>query len=213
MTFARPFIAAVISAFFLVACGEPAKPTLNFYRAVQVGDLDQIKRHLFWGSEVNQPGPDGSYPLHVAVQQGRVAIARELLKHGARTDLEDGFGRTPLHASLANGKIPAAQLLLDNGAHDDLQAVFFDLVSEDALDRDGVDLLAQRGVDLNALSPSGQAAMHMAVANGNVKLAKRLLVAGADVNREDSLGRTPLAVAGSGDEVMINLLAQYGAHR
>lgn len=210
----RILILAPILVFVLSACDEPPKPTLNLYRAVHTGDLDQIKRHLFWKTEINQAGPDGDHPLHVAVRQGRVVIARELIDHGARLDARDSAGRTPLHVALANGKVQAAQLLLEQGADDDLQRLFSDLVAEQALDRDTIELLSARGVDLDAKDVDGRLPLHRAVAAGNLRLAKRLIDAGANVNLTDASGRTALEVADARDEPnMVVLLEQYGAER
>lgn len=200
----------------LSGCGEPPRPTVNLYRAVHVGDLDQIKRHLFWKTEINQPGPDGSYPLHVAVSNGRVAIAKELLKHGARTDVRDRLGRTPLHVALANGKIPSATLLMSAGADDELQPLLFELVREGNADRDTLELLTRHGADVNATDPDGATPLLIAIANGDVKLAKRLISAGADVNQTDAAGMTPLARARALEdpfnaEILSRLLEQYGA--
>ena len=167
MSFSRSIIAA-LAVLLLTGCEEPPKPTVNLYRAVHIGDLDQIKRHLYWRTDINQPGPDGDYPLHVAVSRGRVAIARELIRNGARLDARDSEGRTPLHVALANGKVPAARLLLDQGADDDLQSLLFDLVREGAADRDTLELLTARGVDLNQLGPTGEAPLHVAVKSGEV---------------------------------------------
>jgi ankyrin repeat protein len=203
-------------ALALGGCDEPPSPTLNLYRAVHTGDLDQIKRHLFWKTEINQAGPDGDYPLHVAVRQGRVVIARELIDHGAQLDARDALGRTPLHVALANGKVQAAELLLQRGADDDLQRLLFELVAEQALDRDTIELLVGRGVDLNARDDEGQAPLHRAVATGNLKLAKQLINAGADVNLTDSRGRTALEIADAhadDEPTMLTLLEQYGAKR
>jgi len=210
----RRSVIVVLAILLLSGCDEPPKPTVNLYRAVHVGDLDQIKRHLFWRTEVNAPGPDGDYPLHVAVRQGRVAIARELIEHGAELDVRDAEGRTPLHVALANGKIPAARLLSDHGADADLQRLLFELVRAGVADRDTLEFLTKRGVDLNQLGPAGKAPLHIAVEAGDVRLAKRLIAAGADVNLADAEGRTPLTLADAGDEpVLRNLLEQYGAER
>lgn len=200
----------------LTGCGEPPRPTVNLYRAVHVGDLEQIKRHLFWGTEINQPGADGDYPLHVAVSKGRVAIARELLRHGARTDVRDRNGRTPLQAALANGKVPAAKLLRGHGDDDDLQPLLFDLVLTGRADRDTLAFLLDQGADLNTADPQGGLPLHIAVAAGNVKLAKHLITAGADVNQADAAGNTPMALAALIDDpstgpIMVDLLRQYGA--
>ena len=210
----RALILTPLLIALLSACDEPPRPTLNLYRAVHTGDLDQIKRHLFWKTEFNQAGPDGDFPLHVAVRQGRVVIARELIDHGARVDVREELGRTPLHLALANGKVQAAQLLLRRGADDDLQRLFFELVAEQALDRDTIELLSARGVDLNAKDAEGRPALHRAVAAGNLRLAKQLIDAGADVNLTDASGRTALEIAAAGDEPsLVTLLEQYGAER
>jgi hypothetical protein len=200
----------------LPSCGEPPKPTVNLYRAVHTGDVDQIKRHLFWGTDVNQPGADGNYPLHVAVSQGKVAIAKELLRHGASTNSPNALGQTPLHVALANGKVPAAELLLSRGADDDLQALFFQLVDSGDVDRDTLDLLIREGVDIDKPADDGIPALHTAVISGNVKLAKRLISAGADVNAAAANGATPMSLAASIDDpttagIMTELLRQYGA--
>jgi ankyrin repeat protein len=212
----RQTVLVILMSVLLHGCGEPPKPTVNLYRAVHIGDLDQIKRHIFWGTDVNTPGPHGSYPLHVAAGQGRVAIADALIGNGADLSLRDREGRTPVHVALANGKIPVAKLLMEQGAPDDLQALFFELVRADSADRDTVDFLLERGVDINALGPDGKAALHLAVVDGDVKLAKRLITAGADVNLPDADGKPPLALASDAtsvrtDGIMTDLLEQYGA--
>lgn len=210
----RALVIALALISLLMGCDDPPQPSVNLYRAVHSGDLDQIKRHLFWKTDINQPGPDGDYPLHVAVSQGRVVIARELLKQGARLDVRDRLGRTPLHVALANGKIQAAQLLLEQGAEDDLQTLLLDLANEQALDRDSIELLSARGVDLNAANPKGQTPLHLAVAAANLKLAKQLISAGAKVNLTDGSGKTALEIAAEQDEpTLVTLLEQYGAER
>ncbi|MBK1649402.1 ankyrin repeat domain-containing protein [Rhabdochromatium marinum] len=200
---------------WLLGCTEPAPPTMNFYRAIHSGDLDQIKRHLYWGTDVNQAGPDGHYPLQVAVAAGRVSIARDLLDHGARLDVRDPLGHTPLYSALANGRAPAADLLLERGAQDDVQVLLRQLTVAGDLDRDTLELLLSRGVDLNQLGPDGLAPLHRAVMEDHLKIAKWLLQAGADVNRVAKSGDTALdmAQAADSDPNLVRMLETYGAER
>ncbi|WPL19070.1 ankyrin repeat protein [Thiorhodovibrio winogradskyi] len=206
-------VAGLLIGLALAACTEPPRPTINLYRAVHSGDLDQIKRHLYWGTDVNQPGPDGRYPLQVAVADGQVVIARELLDHGASMEVRDPLGHTPLYVALASGRVPAAELLIEKGAGDDPQVLLRQLVSGDQLDRDSLELLLRRGVDLNALGPEGRAPLHQAVVNDNLKITKWLLQAEADVNLVTNSGATALdlAHAAGADPNLIQILEQYGA--
>jgi ankyrin repeat protein len=196
----------------LVACSRPQPPTVPLYRALQVGDLDQIKRHVYHGSDVNSPDAAGDYPIHVAARNGQVAIARVLLDHGARLDVRDVKGRTPVHLALTAGRTEVAEVLFSAGAADSPQALLFALVREGSADRDALALLHKRGADLNAVGDTGQAPLHLAVVNGRVALAKRLILAGADANLPDADGQTPLALAlRVGDADLIRMLRQYGA--
>lgn len=215
-----PFLTLLLfgTILTLAGCEEPTKPTINLYRAVHIGDIDQIKRHLYWGTDVNRPGPNGDYPLHVAVSQGRVAIAKDLLRHGADVDARDAIGRTPLHRALLSGKVPSATLLLNRKPGDDLQALLVELVGEGAADPDTLAFLIRQGVNINEYSEDGYVPLHYAVASGNVKLAKRLITAGADVNLPDAKGSTPLAIAQTiadpaSAKIITQLLEQYGASR
>ncbi len=54
--------------------------------------------------------------------------------------------------------------------------------------------------------------MHLAVADGRVALAKRLILGGAAPNLPDAQGRVPLSQALAGrDADLIRMLRQYGA--
>jgi ankyrin repeat protein len=182
---------------------------------VHSADLDQIERHLFWGTDVNQAGPDGRFALQVAVANGRIAIARELLDHGARLDVRDPLGNSPLYVALANGRAQMAAMLLERGAADDPQVLLQRLITEGHLDRDSLALLVSVGVDLNALGPEGLAPLHLAVRDGELKMTKWLLQQGADVNRLSATGASPLdmALAAAADANVIRTLEQYGADR
>lgn len=210
---ATPILAALaLSAMLLSACNEPPQPSINLYRAIHGGDLDQIKRHIFWGTDINQADPQGDKPLHVAARRGRLVIARELLKNGADPNAKNRAGETPLQVALKEGKTQLASVLLDEGASDDLQALLFLLVHSGVDDRDSLRLLIGRGVDVDAKDQSGVTPLLIAVDDSRRLLAKRLIDLGADVNGADNAGRTPLLVATQKeDQPIIDLLERFGA--
>ena len=133
-------ILALLTILLPGGCGETAPPTVDLSRAVQVGDLDQIKRHIDWHTDLNQAGPDGDRPLHIAARAGQVTIARELAGHGASLVAVDGAGRSPLELALIHGKTQVAALLVEQGAPLDAQAMLVALVRAGVSDRDSVRL-------------------------------------------------------------------------
>jgi ankyrin repeat protein len=205
-------LAVVLLTGLLAACGKPEPPTVNLYRAIHTGDLDQIKRHIFSGTDLNQAGPEGDFPLHVAARRGRVVIARELLANGAQVDARNAAGQTPLQVALIGGKTQVVGVLLAYGAADDPQALLFLLARNGVADRDSLELVVKRGAKVDAKDGDGATALHIAVEQDNLPLAKRMVDMGADVNSVDAQGRTPLGIATArGNRDIAALLLGYGA--
>lgn len=212
MSLSRFLAAFALSTLMLGACSEPPEPTINLYRAIHGGDLDQIKRHIYWGTDINQTAPEGEKPLHVAARRGRVIIARELLRSGADPNAENRAGQTPLRVALGEGKTQVAGVLLQEGAADNPQELLFSLVRDGVDDRDSLGLLIGRGADVNAKDGDGSTPLQVAVRADNRLLTKRLIGFGADVNIPDSEGRTPLSIAAeNGNRHILDLLLRFGA--
>ena len=201
-----------LAAMLVMACNQPPEPTINLYRAIHVGDLDQIKRHLHWGTNINQPGADGDYPLHVAAKRGHLVVVEELLKHGAATDVRGASYHTPLQAALLAGKVQTARVLFRRGGQEDPQALLAQLVEEGVSDRDVLALVVAQGADVNAADASGGRLLHHAVTGGQILVVKRLITLGAEVNLTDAQGRTPLTLANASRRRDIAaLLESFGA--
>ncbi|WP_295391361.1 ankyrin repeat domain-containing protein [uncultured Thiodictyon sp.] len=188
-------LALALAVLLSAGCGQSPPPTVNLFRALQVDNLEQIRRHIAAGTDLNQPDRHGDRPLHLAARAGQIAILRELADHGASLVALDSAGRTPLELALSHGKTQVAALLVELGAPLDAQAMLVTLVRAGVSDRDSVDFLLRRGADLNRPDAAGQTPLHQAVMLGHLETLKRLIARGADVNRPDGTGRTPLALA------------------
>lgn len=211
----------LLLALLLAACGDPAPPTLNLHRAVAVGDLDQIKRHLFWGTDIDQPDSNGDSPLHVAARQGSVNVVRALLERGADPLARDATGATPLEVALTHGKTQVAQALIASGVAFDPQSLLASLARAGVADRDSFELLTRRGGDLNRADAHGDTPLMLAIAGGHLESVARLILMGADVNQSDATGQSPLerALALTGERrggdagKIVDLLRRNGARQ
>lgn len=196
----------------LSGCSEPEPPTINLYRAVHIGDIDQIERNLFWDTKVNQPGPDGLTALHVAVKKGDLVVVKMLVKHGADIDAPDKAGRSPLLTALLARNPLVAEYLVKQQARLDADAVLRETVRLGQADRDVIDFLVKQGAELDLPDEQGNTPLHIAILNGHRVNAKYLVKKGADIDLADRSGRTPLEMAIERNEVDIErMLRQFGA--
>ena len=115
----------------------PPKPTISFKRAVQVGDVEQVRAHLHSGVDVNARPEDGRVILSIAARGTRpehtdilrMLIAAKADVNAASTgddsklsgQVERGgvAGYTPLHEAAEAGKLEHVRMLLEAGARVD----------------------------------------------------------------------------------------------
>lgn len=205
-------IPALILLLLLSACGEPDRPSLALYPAIERGDIAQIERHIKWGTDLNQTNPDGSTPLHVAAKAGRWVVVKLLLKHGADIDILDREGHTPLHNAVMAGRTQVAEMLIKRGAKLDSNQLLQEAVSNQIVDRDIFRFLIQQGADINLITEEEETLLHIAVKKGYRVVSKILIRNGADINVRDAAGHTPLwyAIQHKNSDI-IALLKRNGA--
>lgn len=167
-------------------------------KAAEVGDLDEIRRLISKGVDVNFSGRKGYTALHRASYEGYVECVKYLLSiKGIDVNKRDEAGLTPLHRSHPN----CVPLLL--------AAPGIDVNMEDKKGRTPLCFAAKCGaterlqrlllspdVIVNAADAEGFTPLHYAVREGYTSCILMLLAAkGVNVNAADKKGNTPLLQA------------------
>ncbi|XP_035272842.1 ankyrin repeat domain-containing protein 50-like [Anguilla anguilla] len=163
--------------------------------AAWAGHAGAVAALLRAGARVDCADADGRTPLRAAAWAGHADIALSLLRHGAQADRADREGRTPLIAAAYAGHRRVAEHLLRHGARLDHQ------------DADGRTALAVAA--LRAPSGGGGGG---GSGGGHASVVGLLVECGAEVDRPDKEGVTPLlAAAYEGHAEAVDLLLEGGA--
>jgi ankyrin repeat protein len=215
--------------------------TAALHRAAQKGDLAQVQSLVAGGADIEARGKDGftplhtatnygqagviefltgGTPLHIAAWQGRVDIVRLLIAAGADVNAGRDRGRTPLydagHVLGGQGEEDVVKILLAHGAQilsgntrENEELLCFGV--EHGM-RDLVEKVLGAGATPNAMGcTSGRSVLGEAVARGDKEIAELLIAHGADVDRKDALGMTPLHYARRWSKDVAELLLAKGA--
>ncbi|XP_035661928.1 ankyrin-3-like [Branchiostoma floridae] len=186
------------------------------------------------GARVDLQDNMGQTPLHIAVMEKDVVVARMLLRHHARVDVPNREGRTPLHESAKALDAEMCRILTDDTEVD--SSTLVNLASNDGTtplhaailamapqphmwravgaDFDNcaavVTILIRKGANL-AAEKDHFTPLHLAAEHGLVNVVKLLVEAGADIRAETpNTGLTPLDMAehGGNQEIIDNLTAR-----
>lgn len=133
-----------------------------------------------------------------------------LLNHGANLDVTDSHGETPLAAASRNGNAVVVDAILSHGDVD-ADALEGALLLAREHSRYGViRLLETRGVQSDA---GRDEALLLAAERGDFAVVDNLVGGGANVNRADEQGQTPLINAvGNGHTAVAEFLLDNGAN-
>ncbi|MFB5651737.1 ankyrin repeat domain-containing protein [Leptospira wolffii] len=85
-------------------------------------DFYYLEELLSCGLDPNRSNSFGIYPLHIAVENGKLDAVKLLLSYGADPNVRDSNGVTPLHISYSyDGLAEISDLLIRNGANPNLR--------------------------------------------------------------------------------------------
>ena len=191
----------------------PVKP---HYGPQLLPDVARLLLEHGAGADVNTRDDEGSTPLYLAAENGRLQVVRMLLEHGANVGAEDNQGKTPLHGAAKAGRVEVVRMLLEHGANVGAEDNQGKTPLHGAV-KDGwvevVRMLLEHGANVGAEDNQGKTPLHGAAEDGMVEVVRMLLEHGANVGAEDNQDKTPLhgAVKDGWVEV-VRMLLEHGAN-
>ena len=186
--------------------------------AAIIGSAPVVDVLLKAGADPNTRNPEGETPLMAAARSGHLDAAKRLLDAGADINAKEAFGgQTALMWASAQSQAPMVKLLAARGADLNARGVVRQwerkVITEPRpkdmnkggftpllyAAREGcvecVKDLAAAGADLDLEDPDRVTPLNMALLNLHFEAAAALIKAGADVDKWDLFGRSPLYMA------------------
>ena len=217
--------AAALLALPLAAQIPPSPAEIATYRglhaAAQRGDLMDIERLATARPALDARDAHGRTPLHVATYARQREAIKALLRAGADPGALDADRYDAVTIAAVADDEETLRVLLAQGASAKLVTSRYDgtaLIAAAHLGHDGVvRQLIAAGAPLDHVNNLGWTALIESIVLGDggarhVATMKALIEGGADVNRADRSGATPLALArGRGFGAMVALLERAGA--
>ena len=153
--------------------------------AVKIADARITKQLLDAGADVESPNADGQSALMLAARTGALEVAKELVAHGANVNAKEAWrGQTALMWAVDANQAEIAQLLIAKGADVNVRAL--------ANDWDAQITSEPRG---QYRPTGGLTALLYAARSGCSRCVRSILEAGADIDRPNPDGITPLMIA------------------
>ncbi|CAL1538745.1 unnamed protein product [Lymnaea stagnalis] len=185
------------------------KQPLHFACSHNKGNTGIVRKIIEAEANLNAPDSDGNTCLHIACAEGNIPVVELLIKHGASVNSTDMVGDTPLVRACYAQSTRLVDILVRAGC--------------DANVPEGLPLeiaIRASSVETLKLLIEGGASVHVgaylshASECGDIESMKILNSYGADVNKTNTLGMSPLQIACFSHQSRpdaVQLLLQWGA--
>jgi uncharacterized protein len=210
----RPMTIAIVC---VLVCATSGAAQSRLVDAINAGDVKAVRALIDQRADVNAAEPDGTTPLHHAVDRDLPDIVRMLVRAGANVKAANRYGATPLWLAALNGSAATIGILLEAGA--DANAANADgetalMVASRTGKADAVNVLLARGADPNVTEGwRGQTALMWAAAEGHAAVIDALVARGANVHARSTGGFTPILFAArEGRIAAVEALLKVGAN-
>jgi len=192
--------------------------TTPLHWAVYKVDDELVRELLGHGAAPSVMNKYGSTPLAEATKLGNVELVRRLLDAGADVESPNADGQTALMLAARAGALDVAKLLVERSANVNTEEAWRGqtalMWAVDGSYAELTEFLIERGADVNVRASAnewraqitsepraqyrptgGLTALLYAARSGCTRCVRAILAAGADVNRPNPDGVTPLIVA------------------
>jgi ankyrin repeat protein len=165
--------------------------------AVHNDEVELARCLLEVGADANRVEDNGKTALHIAVEVRSTELLSLLLKYGAKPDVVNTVdGGSPLRLACAKGQLEAARMLLDASADPNFDENLLPLHSAAGFDRTTVvELLLDRGADIEKSSPDGLTPFLHCVSFGHLETTILLHKRGANTRASTPRGIIALPLA------------------
>ena len=165
--------------------------------------------------DINPRGINGSTPLHIAVQQGRLEIFKTLAEVTFNKNVRCKQNFTPLHEAAFFGNLEICKLLLlslenknPRGGTDEAGVTPLHFAAQQG-HLDVVELFFQH-VEKNVVDALGFTPLHYAAEEGHLEICKILMEDNLEKNPADGTGWTPLHLAAK--NLHLDVCREIGKH-
>ncbi|XP_065556118.1 serine/threonine-protein phosphatase 6 regulatory ankyrin repeat subunit C-like [Artemia franciscana] len=202
-----------------VAMSDNEEVNSSLIRAVREGDLEGAKNLInSFGLSYIKKSPDGYRLLCQALINKNTAIAKLLLNHDCKVNIEDcpydgkiipfkmikndderKLTGTPLHHAVISGDLEVIKMVLDKGADVNARDIYGEsplhLAASSRCSQTVVKRLLKLGADVHIRNENGESPLHLAASQEHPKSVENFLKSGVDVNIRITRGQSLLHLA------------------